>query len=275
MAAAGAPASVTRPGREAPQPPGPPRQPAPPPAALQRRRPRPGLRGRRRARASPPRSAGSPVPGSGHRPSLQRRAAPGSHLPVPFGPPARRPGCCHSRDFRLGPEARALRPVVTAGRLPARARHRSGGDGDGDGGGGCGGAGPGASLHVGGGPGILGAPRPGPRCLAADSSAGTARAAIPWWLRVQERDAGADDWIAARGARGRGEGETAACRSGAGRKVARGRGASRGRGPGHLPLSRLLCPCRPPVGTPTALTRGAAEKRRALRRHRCPGRIRI
>lgn len=74
------------------------------------RRPRPGLHKWRQALASPPCSAGSPVPGSGHRPILQRWAGPGSHLPIRVGPPARRPGCCHRRGFRLHPEARTPRP---------------------------------------------------------------------------------------------------------------------------------------------------------------------
>lgn len=97
------PACVTRPGREAPSRPR-------PLSSCSARRPRPGLHKWRQARASSPRSAGSPVPGSGHRPSLQSWAGPGSHLPIRVGPPARRPGCCHRRGFRLRPEARSPRP---------------------------------------------------------------------------------------------------------------------------------------------------------------------
>lgn len=149
---------------------------------------------------------------------------------------------------------------------------RSGGDGGGSWG--CGRAGPGASLHVGGGLGIFGAARPGHRCLAADSgAAATARAAIPGWRRVLERPAsrGAGDgpgrghWIAARGARGRGEGET--------RLVAVGRAgrSSAGAGPASLTSAAnaaALCSqasgsgrCRHSAGVPrgNAVPRGGVS----------------
>lgn len=124
------------------------------------RRPRPGLHKWRQARASSPCSAGSPVPGRGHRPSLQSWAGPGSHLPIRVGPPARRPGCCHRRGFRLRPEARTPRPESSGSRvmsgclsrrhrLPEHAPHSSSRDV----GGGCHGAGGDASLQVGGCPG--------------------------------------------------------------------------------------------------------------------------
>lgn len=222
------------------------------------------------------------MPGSGHRPSVQRLAAPRSHLPVPFGPPARRPGCCHSRDFRLEPEARALRPVVTPGRLLARARHRSGEAG----GGGCDRARPGASFHVGGCPGIFGDPRPGSQCLAADLSAATARAALPWWRRVRERPAsrcagegrGRRRPDSGEGRAGRGEGETAACRSGVGREVSRRCGAAEPLGAGVTDICLspycfvLTASGRDVDGTHRG---GGAEKRVRCGGISAPGPIRI
>lgn len=229
MAAAGAPPSrVSGPGPEAPQPPrGPPRQPAPPPAAPQRPRPRPEARGRRRARASPPRSAGSPGPGSGHPPSLRRPAAPGSHLPVPFGPPARRPGCCHSRDFRLGPEA-ARSARRDAGSPPgARARPAQVGTG---------------AEAAGVLPELLGpaprprpAPRRGPPSPRSPSECGEAG----------PRCAG----------EGRGRGRLHG-RGGDGPEVAL-RGAWRGRGHRPPPLTRLPGARRPPTRTSPGGWRGA------------------
>lgn len=128
-------AGHARPGRRRRSPSPPPVSPGPagrlpsrprPLSRCRARRPRPGLRGRRQARASPPRGAGSPAPGSRQRPSLQSGAGPGPHLPVRVGPPARRPGSCHSRGFRLVPEARAPRPERPAPRDVCRRprRHR-------------------------------------------------------------------------------------------------------------------------------------------------------
>lgn len=182
MAAAGAPARVTRPGREAPQPPGPPRQPAPPPAAVQRWRPRP-----RAARAAPgPGLSASPrrEPSAGQRPPAEpagtsssrispscpvwparppSRMLPQSGLPARAGrarappfrdaaPPPRAPGTaptCLGGARDRGPQ---LRPRGS-GRIPFRGRPS--------------------------GPGDSGAPRPGPRWLAADSCAATGRTAVP------------------------------------------------------------------------------------------------
>lgn len=134
------------------------------------RRPRPGLHRWCQARASPPCSAGSPEPGSGPRPSLQSWAGPGSHLPIRVGPPARRPGCCHSRGFRLRPEARTRRPeragspgdvrTPRAAAPPTWARPDQLPPGRG---GGCGGARGGASLPVGGRLGLHRVPRSRPR----------------------------------------------------------------------------------------------------------------
>ena len=76
--------------------------------------------------------------------------------PVPVGPPARRPGCCHSRSFRLGPEARLprplkARPLVTSGSLRRGTASPSAPETAQLGlGGGYGGAGCGATLQVGG-----------------------------------------------------------------------------------------------------------------------------
>lgn len=68
--------------------------------------------------------------------------------PVPVGPPARRPGCCHNRGFRLGPEARLPRPPKGPPprdvrepppwhRLPERYRNSSAGTRGSYGGAGC------------------------------------------------------------------------------------------------------------------------------------------
>lgn len=74
------PVSVGPAGRLPPTP-GPSLQPAPPPVAQQG--PQAATRAAQAAPdpASPPCSAESPVPGSGHRPRLQSWAGPGSHLP--------------------------------------------------------------------------------------------------------------------------------------------------------------------------------------------------
>lgn len=63
-------------------------------------------------------------PGARQRPQAEPAELGRSRIspPVPVGPPARRPGCCYSRGFRLGQEAlcpapRKARPLVTLGSL--------------------------------------------------------------------------------------------------------------------------------------------------------------
>lgn len=100
------------PGREAPQP-------APPPVALQR--PPAATRAARRsqARATTPCSAGSPVPGSGHRPSLQSWAGPGSHLPVGLASPLAVPDAA-----TVGASGSARKRARPAPPLPERSASR-------------------------------------------------------------------------------------------------------------------------------------------------------
>ena len=106
------PVSVGPAGRLPPTP-GPSLQPAPPPVAQQgppaatraaQAAPDPGLSALQRRE-----------PSAGQRPPAEAAELGRSRVspPVRVGPPARRPGCCHTRGFRLGPEARMPRPRKT------------------------------------------------------------------------------------------------------------------------------------------------------------------